>query len=490
MRAAALAVRVSESAGLSEQVAREAFYAALLRHVGCVGYAHELAALFGDDLQANAAGSRTNFASRVDVVTSLVPGVTRGFPLADRARMAVSLVGRGAAVAAAYESSTCEVGRAVARRMGLPEGVQRALFEVYEWWNGKGHPAGLAGVEIAEGARVARLASDVAVLHGIGGVESAVAAAQDRAGTILDPRLVEALRRNCDVLLGGLATADPRQLALAAEPRPWDDLPAHGALAVAEAMADLVDLKSPYLHGHSREVARIASASGAASGLDRGSQQTLRLAGLLHDLGRVAVSNRVWEKRGPLTSVEWDQVRLHTYHAERMLADCATFADAAPLVARHHERLDGSGYHRAERGRSLSAEVRVLAAADAFQAMTQPRPHRGPLPPTEAADELAAQARMGVLDADAVRAVLSTAGDGRARRITRPLPAGLTEREVEVVVQLAQGLSNAEIGQALGVSRRTAEHHLQHAYTKIGVSSRAAVTIFALEHDLLAPRPD
>jgi HD-GYP domain-containing protein (c-di-GMP phosphodiesterase class II) len=175
---------------------------------------------------------------------------------------------------------------------------------------------------------------------------------------------------------------------------------------------------------------------------------------------------------------------MHAYHSERILATSGTLAALAPLAGMHHERLDGSGYHRACRARELSPAARILAAADAYQAMTQERPHRPALAPEEAAAELVREARAGRLDRDVVGAVLEAAGQRRASRADLR-PAGLSEREVEVVRLVAAGCSNPDIAERLVISRRTAEHHVQHVYAKLGVSSRAAVALFAVQHELV-----
>ena len=150
----------------------------------------------------------------------------------------------------------------------------------------------------------------------------------------------------------------------------------------------------------------------------------------------------------------------------------------------HHERLDGSGYHRAAQAREIPVAVRILAAADAYQAMGQERPHRPALQPDAAADNLRADVDGGRLDRDAVTAVLD-AGGHPITRTREALPAGLSEREVEVLRLVARGLTNRQIGEQFTISPRTAEHHVQHIYTKLGVSSRAAAAVFAMEHDLL-----
>lgn len=489
MRACAVACGVARAAGMPENEVGEAFYAALLRHVGCVGFAHELTALLGDDLQANEAGGRTNFARPSDVLSTLIPGVTSGRPPLERGRLALTLAARGRGIGRAYETTTCEVARATAQRIGLSGGVQRSLFEVFEWWNGKGNPRGLRGDSIAPGARVARVSTDAVLFHRLGGRELAVHAMKERAGTIADPALVDVFVREADQLFGQLADRDPRELVLAVEPEPHATISSHDVTAVAEAFADVADLKSVFMLGHSRDVARISVAAAEQLGFDESAISDLRIAALLHDLGRIAIPNRIWERKGALTSVEWEQVRLHPYHSERILGSCELLSGPAAVVGSHHERLDGSGYHRGDRGHAISMSTRVLGAADAFAAMTRPRPHRGPKSPSDAAAELLTAARDGTFDRDVVDAIVSVSGQRVPRSRRTDYPAGLTEREAEVVALVATGASNAEVGRALGISKRTAEHHLQHAYAKIGVSSRAAAALFAVDHDIVAPEP-
>jgi DNA-binding CsgD family transcriptional regulator len=191
----------------------------------------------------------------------------------------------------------------------------------------------------------------------------------------------------------------------------------------------------------------------------------------------------VWGKPGPLTADDWERVRLHPYLSERVLARSSGLAALAELASLHHERCDGSGYHRGLDGRSLPYPARVLAAADAFHAMTEPRPHRGALAPEAAAAELRAESRAGRLDSDAVEAVVAAAG-GRPRR-RRDQVAGLTERELGVLQLLARGLSTKQIAEKLVISPKTADTHIQHIYGKVGVSTRAGATVFAMRHGLV-----
>jgi HD-GYP domain-containing protein (c-di-GMP phosphodiesterase class II) len=254
--------------------------------------------------------------------------------------------------------------------------------------------------------------------------------------------------------------------------------------AVAEAIGDLADLKTTFTLGHSGGVAALATAAAVRHELDVAAVERVRLAGLLHDIGRVGISNAIWEQPRRLTSAEWEQVRLHPYHSERMLARSDALRPVAAIAGMHHERQDGSGYHRGSPGREVPMEARILAASDAFQAMTQVRPHRAALSLDEAAAALRAEAAAGRLDPDAVASVVAAAGvEGIRGRPSRP--SGLSDREVEVLRLVAAGLTNRQIADRLIVSPRTAEHHVQHIYAKIGASSRAAAALFAMEHGLL-----
>ena len=248
-------------------------------------------------------------------------------------------------------------------------------------------------------------------------------------------------------------------------------------------MADLVDLKSPYVAGHSRGVANLAGEAARVSGQTADAISTLRRAGLIHDLGRLGVSNAIWDKPGPLSQAEFERVRLHPYLTDRMLARVSVLGPSREIAARHHERLDGSGYPRNLTAASLTPSDRLLAAADAYHAMTEPRPHRAPLDPDQAFRDLRSEVTVGRLDGTAVDAVLTVAGHRAPARHLQP--GGLTAREVEVLGLLARGHSTKEIGRKLVVSPKTAANHIEHIYAKLGVSSRAAATLFATQHGLM-----
>ncbi|HEX2231802.1 MAG TPA: HD domain-containing phosphohydrolase [Thermoleophilaceae bacterium] len=484
MRSCLVATALARKMGLEESVVSDTFYTALLLHVGCTGFAHETAARFGDELVLLGAVARTDVADPREFVTKLLPAVTRARGPVTKARMAGYMVVRGQAFGKAFDTGSCEVATMTARRLGLGEGVQQALYATGEWWKGGSAPRGIGGEDIALPARIARAAADAVALDDVGDQDLVVEALRPRAGVTLDPSVVEALVANAGEVLAEASAGDPRERVLEVEPEPVAERRATELREVAAPFGDIADLKTPFTHGHSAEVARLATQAAEGLRLDAGSVRSLEIAALLHDVGRAAVSNVVWEKPGPLTRTEWEQVRMHPYHSERVLASSRSLEPMARLAGAHHERLDGSGYHRGSRAGDLVPAMRILAAADAFQAMTQERPHRAALSPEQAGAELTREARAGRLDPDVVGAVLDAAGQGPPRR--RDLrPAGLTEREIEVVRLVAAGHSNPEIARRLVISRRTAEHHVQHIYSKLGVSSRPAVALFALEHDLI-----
>lgn len=485
VRSASLAVLLGRSLDLPDEDLRAAMYAALLLHLGCIGFAHESTATWGDDLAMNSAISRVNTADPREIATSFVPAMARGRSPLGKVELVVTAFTKGKRFGHAYESAACEVGRDAARRLRLPDVVVGTVHRSFERWDGSGVPDGLAGDDIPVGARLAALASTAAIFDTAGGSGAAIEGVRRQAGTILDPDMADHLGHRAGDLLGEVATADPHLLLLAAEPEPVAHVAPGRVAEVAAVFGDVVDLKTPCTHGHARGVAELATAAGAALGIDGDDLTGLRVAALLHDLGRAAVPTSIWEKPGPLSAHEWEQVRLHPYHSERILAGAGELAALAPLVGAHHERLDGAGYHRGSAAPLQDLRVRVLAAADAYRAMREPRPHRPALDPGAAERELLSEVDSRRLDPDAVTAVLGAAG--HAAVAAREPPAGLSPREVEVLALVAEGCTNRQIAERLVISRRTAEHHVQHVYAKIGVSSRPAASLFAIEHDLLVP---
>ena len=484
MRTCLVATALARKLGLPESEVGDAFYTSLLGHVGCVSMAHETSVLFGNELKMTRAAAMTNLGDPNDFIETLIPEMTRDMDAPARERLMAAVMTAGPSFGLLFDTASGEVARQTAARIGLPDSVQESLFQHSEAWNGEGAPRGLKGDDIVMAARIQRLSEDAAFFDDMGGIDLAVEALRKRAGGVLDPDLVEAFVADADGLLAEANSGDPRDRIVEVEPQPIAERTEADLISVARAFADVADLKTPFMHNHSTRVADLATLAAERGKLEASTTATLHLAALLHDVGRVGVSDVIWEKPGRLTTAEWEHVRMHPYHSERILAVSRTLQPIARLAGIHHERLDGSGYYRGCTAAEIPMEGRILAAADAFVAMTQDRPYREAMEPDLAAEELRTDARAGRLDPDAVAAVLDGAGQGKRSEDLRPL--GLSDREMEVLRLVAQGRSNPEIAKLLTISRRTAEHHVQHIYSKIGVSTRPGAALFAVQHNLLA----
>ena len=482
LRMCVLALGLAERLGVDESECSVVYYVALLAWVGCCADSFEQARWFGDDIAARADYYPTDLVG-TNKARFVVRHVGAGEAPARRARTALEFLLSGRDAIESMRGTHCLIAGDLAVRLGLGEAVRDALGEVFERWDGKGDPGRLAGAAISRPVRLVQLADVVEVFHHEGGVAAAVAVARERSGAQFDPTLVECFCEWARELLVPLVDTTGWDGVIAAQPALGGTLSNPEFDSALEAVADFTDLKSPYTMGHSRGVADLAAEAGRMFGLAEDEVRTLRRAGLVHDLGRLGVSNAIWDKKGPLSDFELERVRLHPYLTERMLSASAVLAPLGALAAQHHERLDGSGYPRGLKAGALSPSARILAASDVYRAMLEPRPHRDGRPAAEAADALRAEASNGRLDGDAVNAVTRAAGHGVTRRVERP--AGLTSREVEILRLLARGLLNKEIARRLGISPKTVGNHVEHIYAKAGVSSRAAAGLFATEHGLL-----
>jgi HD-GYP domain-containing protein (c-di-GMP phosphodiesterase class II) len=479
-----VAMRLCERLGIDSETASQAYYGCLLFYVGCTATAEVAADLFGDETALTRYATPTRFGSRPQMVGGMLRAVAPpgGTPLVRAGQLARGLP-RLARELGGVVATLCEVGQMLSDRLGLPASVSGLFAYVGERWDGKGEPGRVRREELPLAVRIVQVARDATFQRMLGGAEFAARVVRERAGAAFDPALAVRLADEAGELLAPVDDASAWEATLACELSPRLVLEGAAIDRALAAMGDFADLASPYLIGHSRGVAELAAAAARRCGFGGAELARTRRGGLVHDLGRVAVPVRIWQKAGPLRPDEWEQVRLHAYHSERVLARSAFLAGLAPVATFHHERLDGSGYHRGAAAAMLTRPARLLAAADAYHAMTEPRPHRPALPPDQAAEALGQQAGAGRLDADAVAAVLEAAGQ-RVPRIQRP--AGLTEREAEVVGLLARGLQTKQVARALGISVKTADRHIQNVYGKLGVSTRAAATLFAMEHGLLA----
>ena len=475
-------MRLAQRLGVDREAASQTYYACLLTYSGCTADTEITAQTFGGSMATHYAP--VTFGSQREQLSGIVRALpTPGSSAPLRAIQIARRLPKAARERDPHLAAICEVAQMLSERLGLPKPVGELFVHLTERWDGKGYLRRAKGEEIPLPLRITQVARDATLQRMVGGDELAVRMVSERAGHAFDPEVASCLADSAGEIFAHVDEAPAWDETLAREPRPPLTLEGEAIDRALAAIGDFADLTSPCFAGHSAGVAELASAAAHRCRIDAPDVKTIRRAALVHDLGRVAVRPGIWQKAGPLTPDEWEQVRLHPYHTERVLSRSPFLSALAPVAGAHHERLDGSGYHRGSAGAELAFPARLLAAADVYHAMTEPRPHRDPVAPEQAAEELGREASAGRLDADAVAAVLEVAGQ-RVPRLERP--AGLTEREVEVVAMLARGRQTKQVARALGISVKTADRHIQNAYRKMGVSTRAGATLFAMEHGLAA----
>ena len=482
LRQCLIALSLAERAGLDEESRAAVYYTALLINVGCHTDAHEQAKWFGDDIAMKSRKYRHDMRS-VRGAASAMRFLGSGNPPLHRFRIGLEFAISGHREVDGMIDHHAKMTRLLAEQLGLADGVVDGVGAAYERWDGRGWPGSVSGADIPVPSRIAQLAEFAEVAYRLGGVGAAVALARERSGKQFDPALAALLGDHAEDILAGVDAVQTWDAVIAAEPALAATLSEEEFDSRLFAVANFVDLKSPYMLGHSAAVADLAAVAGPALSLPPEDLRLLHRAGLVLGFGRLGVSNAIWDKPGLLGPGERERVRMQPYFTERMLRQSAALAPLGALAVQHRERLDGSGYPRGISGGSISRAARVLGAAEAYQAMREPRPYRAARAADEAASELRAEVRSGRLDGDAVEAVLGAAGH-RARRRAGGV-SGLSAREVEVLRLAARGLPSREIARRLVMSPKTVGNHIEHIYAKIGVGNRAAASLFAVQHGLL-----
>lgn len=477
-----MAGRLADVMEVDQETKRYAYYSCLLDYVGCTTDAYEGTRIF--------AGAQTE---------SFIPylwgsgfdrarGAIRAMPPPDanalvRFYEVTKRIPRAVKGNVSHQRALCEVAERMSVRLGLPPDFAQMFQFLTERWDGKGVLRRASGEDMPLPLRISMVARDLAFQRLIGGEEHALATVTSRGGHAFDPDVVAALTRNArSVFEAGDPDGTAWETTLAVEPKPHLLLEGHQIDVALKAVADFSDLLTPSLAGHSSGVADLAARAAFGAGFGPEDVVGVRRAAWIHDVGRVAVSPLIWEKEGALTADETEQVRLHPYHAERVFASNSFLVDVAKVACCHHERLDGSGYHRGVTAKTIDARGRIVAAADTFHALTEPRAYRKPFATSEAAEMVVTMSNNGLLDPAMVQAVVEASGEPPPEV---QYPSGLTEREVEVLGLLARGLLTKQIARHFDVSPKTVDTHIQAAYRKIGVSTRAAATLFALEHGLI-----
>ncbi len=487
LRSCLLATWLCEAAGFDEETRETVYWVALLRYVGCTGHAHEVATVFGDEIAIRAQTLVHDAANPAEVMRDVMAFATAGHSPEEREEI-VQMIQETAREWAVYNfSSGCEVADMLVQRLDVGPGVRDALRFTFERWNGNGYPAHAGGESIPLAMRVVHLSHDMEAIGRLFSPEHALDAARDRRDRTYDPALADLFVEHGGAWFERLGETDPWDAVLAAEPEPHRMLTGTELDDALTVVADFIDLKSPYMGGHSRRCAALAADAASLLGLAEEDIATLRRAALVHDFGTTVVPNSIWDKPGPLTRTEFDRVELHPMLTEQMLRRSPALGLLNPVASAHHEKCDGSGYHKRVEGDGELGAC-VLAATEVYVGMTTERADRPPFSPDDAAAELRRLESEGVLESRASRAVLVAAGHGEPRKPSgkrQVNPGGLTRREVDVLRLAAKGLTTREIADRLVISPKTADHHIQHIYGKIDVSTRAAAALWAMQNTVV-----
>jgi putative nucleotidyltransferase with HDIG domain len=383
VRSCLIGMRLAAELDLSPSERSDLFYALLLKDAGCSANANRMAALFAaDDRVAKATSKLVDWTDKRAALKWSIRTVAPGAGLRRRIQVLRGIRDEGE-VTRKFMEARCDRGAEIARMLFLSEQTAAAIRSLDEHWDGRGMPDGLAGEEIPLAARILCLAQTVEVFHAAGGVQAAKAMARRRRGRWFDPALVDAFMRFCDdrdfwaaLRAPDVSQWEPADLALVGDDARLD--------RIAQAFARVIDAKSPFTAQHSDNVAQIADGIAAVLEFDPVARRLLRRAALLHDIGKLAISNRILDKPGQLTDEEFRAIKTHPVHTLRILERAPCFAELADLAANHHEKLDGSGYPRSLGADDLDVPMRVLAVADVYEALTAARPYRGPLAPEDA----------------------------------------------------------------------------------------------------------
>ena len=385
LHATLMARRLADLLDVDSETASQTYYASLLTYTGCTTDADLAIEIFGGDRSGNI--TPVQFGS----ATQMLGGVLRALPPAGtppyrRYYEIARRLPKASRFLKPHFAALCDVAEMLAQRLGLPPSIHRLFSHLTERWDGKGVLGRAEGDEIPLPIRINGVARDAAYQHLIGGADHAVKVIRERAGKAFDPDIADAFATQAaDVLAAADAPESAWEATLAAEPEPWLTLRGEEIDRALAAIGDFADLVSPFQAGHSAGVAELAVAAAELGGFDPDQLRSVERAARLHDVGRVATHPRIWQKPAPLSPSEWEEVRLHTYQTGRVLSRSPFLASLAEVACAHHERLDGTGYHREATAASLTPPARLLAAADAFHAMTEPRPHRTPLSAEQAA---------------------------------------------------------------------------------------------------------
>lgn len=387
VRACWIGSHVGRAIGLSPPQLHDLYYTLLLKDLGCSSNAARICELYDADDRAFKQGYKTVGTSLAATLHFVFAKTARGRRFGERASAIGNILKNGPAIADEMILSRCTRGADIARLLRFSEDVCEGIYRLDEHWDGSGRPGRLSGDAIPLYSRIALLAQIADVFHTHAGRDAAVAELRRRSGSWLDPELVSAFEdiAKSEAFWAGLVSPflDARLVALA-PPETAGVVDDEYLDAIARAFGEVIDAKSPYTSGHSSRVADIASAIADKMGVPESRRRWLYRAAMLHDIGKLGVSNTILDKPGKLDEAEWEVMRTHASHTQEILGRVGVLAHLAPVAAAHHERLDGRGYPLGLAEYQITRETRIITVCDFYDALTADRPYRAAMPVDDA----------------------------------------------------------------------------------------------------------
>lgn len=382
-----MGMQVGQHLGFTSEELGDLYYTLLLKDLGCSSNAARICELYlADDLSF-----KRDF-KLVDSSLSQVLGFVLSHTglksgLSERFRGVLNILQNGGAISRELIETRCQRGAEIARQMHFPETVANGILDLDEHFDGGGKPQGLAGFDISPHARIALMCQVVDVFYVSGGRAAVLRELRKRRGTWFDPAIVDAFlsveRHNG--FWQTLGSPDVEAVVLALEPAQIERLADEDYLDdIAAAFARVIDAKSPFTSGHSDRVALFTDMIAEQLQYSFEARRKLKRAALLHDIGKLGVSNAILDKNGKLDEDEWTAMRNHAAYSEQILERISAFADLAKVAGAHHERLDGRGYPNGLIGHEISMDTRIISTADVFDALTADRPYRAAMSIQEA----------------------------------------------------------------------------------------------------------
>lgn len=489
MNSAYLGLQIADALVLTSEEREAVFYGCLLKDVACTVCAAGVAAFFPDDEQLSLSQiilvDPASFSDMIGWLSKYVP-LDAQFPV--RITKLLSFLVQCKPIIKEAMRSHCEVAELFARQLGFSIAVQQTLRLQLERWDGRSMAYGLKGSAVPIAARILHIAQVIELIYHFGGSTATNVIIQEKRGTRFDPEVVDAFLSLTNQE-GFWETFDQQTSESIMSIRPFtqtDSLWIAQIERVCEALADFVDLKSSESWHHSRIVATLAVKIGNQLGLKQHELVKLRCSALVHDIGIVAIPTGIVTKdEKHRSSSDWEMYRLHPYHTQRILEQVVSLKDLAQTAASHHEWVNGQGYHRQLHGKQIPLHGRILAVANTYAECIR---KQGKLENPAAALSEMRPLLEAQLDSSCYEALVMSLMHDNSLPNKRSVPAkagNLTERESEVLSLLARGQNTPQIGSTLNISRKTVEHHLEHIYSKIGVTCRTSAVVFAVQQNLV-----